>query len=184
MTGVLGELMGRECGLMGGKGGSMHLTDVDKGVMGSYAIIGAHLPIAWAPRGRAQYRGTEGSRCAFSAMAPPTSVHSTKRSPWPRSGNFRSYLCAKTISTWNTRRSRRGDAGKKSGRRSRLGLRARQDSHRRQRCRCGLSHSAGRHCAGPCGRGSVADRGADLSPHGHSRADPGKYRPPGKSKRG
>src|SRR6202041_1156920 len=44
MTGVLGELMGRECGLMGGKGGSMQLTDVDHGVMGSYAIVGAHLP--------------------------------------------------------------------------------------------------------------------------------------------
>jgi TPP-dependent pyruvate/acetoin dehydrogenase alpha subunit len=46
MSGVLGELMGRECGLLAGKGGSMHLTDVEKGVMGSYAIIGAHLPIA------------------------------------------------------------------------------------------------------------------------------------------
>src|ERR1700746_738061 len=41
MTGVLGELMGRECGLLGGKGRSMHLTDVGNGVMGSYAIIGA-----------------------------------------------------------------------------------------------------------------------------------------------
>src|SRR5678816_3980393 len=41
MTGVLGELMGRECGLLGGKGGSMHLTDVEKGAMGSYANIGA-----------------------------------------------------------------------------------------------------------------------------------------------
>ena len=46
MSGVLGELMGRECGLLGGKGGSMHLTDVSKGAMGSYAIIGAHLPVA------------------------------------------------------------------------------------------------------------------------------------------
>ena len=46
MAGVLGELMGRECGLLGGKGGSMHLTDVAKGAMGSYAIIGAHLPVA------------------------------------------------------------------------------------------------------------------------------------------
>ena len=34
MTGVLGELMGRQCGLLGGKGGSMHLTDVTKGAMG------------------------------------------------------------------------------------------------------------------------------------------------------
>src|ERR1039458_3076537 len=42
MEGVLGELMGRQCGLLGGKGGSMHLTDVTKGAMGSYAIIGAH----------------------------------------------------------------------------------------------------------------------------------------------
>jgi pyruvate dehydrogenase E1 component alpha subunit len=59
MTGVLGELMGRQCGLLGGKGGSMHLTDVARGVMGSYAIIGAHLPIAAGAAWSAQYRGTE-----------------------------------------------------------------------------------------------------------------------------
>ena len=58
MTGVLGELMGRQCGLLGGKGGSMHLTDVEHGVMGSYAIIGAHLPIAMGAAWSAQYRGT------------------------------------------------------------------------------------------------------------------------------
>src|SRR3989440_8435399 len=40
---VLGELMQRDNGLMRGKGGSMHLTSVEHGVMGSYAIIGAHL---------------------------------------------------------------------------------------------------------------------------------------------
>ena len=59
MSGVLGELMGRECGLLGGKGGSMHLTDVSKGAMGSYAIIGAHLPVAAGAAWSAQYRGTE-----------------------------------------------------------------------------------------------------------------------------
>jgi len=59
MAGVLGELMGRECGLLGGKGGSMHLTDVEKGAMGSYAIIGAHLPIAAGAAWSAQYRGTD-----------------------------------------------------------------------------------------------------------------------------
>ena len=58
MEGVLGELMGRECGLLGGKGGSMHLTDVEKGAMGSYAIIGAHLPIAAGAAWKAQYLKT------------------------------------------------------------------------------------------------------------------------------
>jgi TPP-dependent pyruvate/acetoin dehydrogenase alpha subunit len=56
---VLGELMGRQCGLLGGKGGSMHLTDVEHGAMGSYAIIGAHLPVAAGAAWSAQYRGTE-----------------------------------------------------------------------------------------------------------------------------
>ena len=31
---------------MGGKGGSMHITSVEHDMMGSYAIVGAHLPIA------------------------------------------------------------------------------------------------------------------------------------------
>ena len=46
MDGVLAELLGRQNGLMGGKGGSMHLSDVARGMMGSYAIIGAHLTLA------------------------------------------------------------------------------------------------------------------------------------------
>jgi pyruvate dehydrogenase E1 component alpha subunit len=56
MTGILGELMGRECGLLRGKGGSMHLTSVEHGVMGSYAIVGAHMPIAAGAALSAQYR--------------------------------------------------------------------------------------------------------------------------------
>jgi pyruvate dehydrogenase E1 component alpha subunit len=56
MTAILGELMGRECGLMRGKGGSMHLTSTEHGAMGSYAIIGAHLPIAAGAAWSAQYR--------------------------------------------------------------------------------------------------------------------------------
>jgi acetoin:2,6-dichlorophenolindophenol oxidoreductase subunit alpha len=54
---VLGELMGRDNGLMRGKGGSMHLTSVEHGVMGSFAIVGAHLPIACGAAWRAQYKG-------------------------------------------------------------------------------------------------------------------------------
>ena len=59
MTPVLAELLGRSNGRMAGNGGSMHLTSVEHGVMGSYAIIGAHLPIACGAAWSAQYRGTE-----------------------------------------------------------------------------------------------------------------------------
>ena len=63
---VLGELMSRDNGLMRGKGGSMHLTSVAHGVMGSYAIVGAHLPIACGAAWRAQYRGqSDVSVCFF-----------------------------------------------------------------------------------------------------------------------
>jgi len=62
---VLGELMGRDIGLLRGKGGSMHLTSVEHGVMGSYAIIGAHLPIACGAAWRAQYRGDKDVSVCF-----------------------------------------------------------------------------------------------------------------------
>src|ERR1700745_4082039 len=65
MEQVLGELMQRDNGLMRGKGGSMHLTSVDHGVMGSYAIIGAHLPIACGAAWRAQYKGEEDVAVCF-----------------------------------------------------------------------------------------------------------------------
>jgi acetoin:2,6-dichlorophenolindophenol oxidoreductase subunit alpha len=65
VTKVLGELMQRDIGLMRGKGGSMHLTSVEHGVMGSYAIIGAHLPIACGAAWRAQYKGQKDVSVCF-----------------------------------------------------------------------------------------------------------------------
>jgi acetoin:2,6-dichlorophenolindophenol oxidoreductase subunit alpha len=50
------ELFGRANGLMGGKGGSMHITSTEHHMMGSYAIVGAHLPIALGAAWSAQYR--------------------------------------------------------------------------------------------------------------------------------
>jgi len=52
------ELFGRANGLMGGKGGSMHITSVAHHMMGSYAIVGAHLPIALGAAWSAQHRGS------------------------------------------------------------------------------------------------------------------------------
>jgi TPP-dependent pyruvate/acetoin dehydrogenase alpha subunit len=62
---AMAELLGRENGILGGKGGSMHLTDAAKGMMGSYAIIGAHLCIANGAAWSAQMRGTDDVAVAF-----------------------------------------------------------------------------------------------------------------------
>lgn len=40
------ELFGREDGVCGGVGGSMHLTDIDKGLIGAFGIVGGGLPVA------------------------------------------------------------------------------------------------------------------------------------------
>ena len=40
------EILGRAEGCCGGKGGSMHLADPSRGLFGSYAIVGSHLPLA------------------------------------------------------------------------------------------------------------------------------------------
>jgi pyruvate dehydrogenase E1 component alpha subunit len=55
---AMAELLGRENGVLRGKGGSMHLTDVSRGMMGSYAIIGAHMCVANGAAWSAQMRGT------------------------------------------------------------------------------------------------------------------------------
>jgi acetoin:2,6-dichlorophenolindophenol oxidoreductase subunit alpha len=58
MTPVMAELLGRENGLMHGKGGSMHLLDVSRGILGAYAIVGAQLVVANGAAWSAKYRGT------------------------------------------------------------------------------------------------------------------------------
>jgi TPP-dependent pyruvate/acetoin dehydrogenase alpha subunit len=40
------ELFGRATGVCGGLGGSMHLTDIDHGLIGAFGIVGAGLPVA------------------------------------------------------------------------------------------------------------------------------------------
>ena len=43
---IMAELYGKATGVSGGRGGSMHLYDVNKGFLGGYAIVTAHLPLA------------------------------------------------------------------------------------------------------------------------------------------
>jgi acetoin:2,6-dichlorophenolindophenol oxidoreductase subunit alpha len=61
----IAELMSRATGLNGAKGGSMHLTLASANMLGSYAIVGAHLPIACGAAWSAKLRGTEQVAVAF-----------------------------------------------------------------------------------------------------------------------
>ena len=46
MQAAFAELFGRATGLCGGLGGSMHFTDVRRGLLGAFGIVGAGLPVA------------------------------------------------------------------------------------------------------------------------------------------
>jgi pyruvate dehydrogenase E1 component alpha subunit len=61
----LAELMSRSTGLCQAKGGSMHLTSAEHGMLGSYAIVGAHLPIACGAAWSAKMRGSRQVAVAF-----------------------------------------------------------------------------------------------------------------------
>ncbi|NUQ97483.1 MAG: thiamine pyrophosphate-dependent dehydrogenase E1 component subunit alpha [Streptomyces sp.] len=61
----LAELMQRATGLCRAKGGSMHLTKADAFMLGSYAIVGAHLPMAVGAAWSARLRGTGQLAVAF-----------------------------------------------------------------------------------------------------------------------
>lgn len=52
------ELFGREAGMCKGRGGSMHFTDVSRGLIGAFAIVGAGLPVALGAAMSAKFRRT------------------------------------------------------------------------------------------------------------------------------
>jgi acetoin:2,6-dichlorophenolindophenol oxidoreductase subunit alpha len=61
----LAELMSKSTGLCKAKGGSMHLTKASAGMLGSYAIVGAHLPMAAGAAWSAKLRGSGQVAVAF-----------------------------------------------------------------------------------------------------------------------
>ena len=56
---MMAEIMGRSTGQCGGKGGSMHIADFSKGMLGANAIVGASIPLAVGAALTAKYKGIE-----------------------------------------------------------------------------------------------------------------------------
>lgn len=56
---VMAEMLGKATGVSRGKGGSMHLVNVEQKFWGGYAIVGGHLPLATGIALAEQYRETD-----------------------------------------------------------------------------------------------------------------------------
>ena len=56
---MMAELYGKKTGYCKGKGGSMHIADVDRGILGANGIVGAGIPIAAGAALSAKMRGTD-----------------------------------------------------------------------------------------------------------------------------
>jgi TPP-dependent pyruvate/acetoin dehydrogenase alpha subunit len=71
---MMAELYGKKTGYNRGKGGSMHIADVQIGILGANAIVGAGIPIAGGAALSARLRGTDQvALCFFGDGATNTS---------------------------------------------------------------------------------------------------------------
>ena len=62
---VMGELLGRANGTAGGKGGSMHLFDLERRFYGGHGIVAAQVPLGAGLAFAKKYRGEEGAVMVF-----------------------------------------------------------------------------------------------------------------------
>ncbi len=79
---MFAELFGRSTGYCGGKGGSMHIADLDIGILGANGIVGGGPPISVGAAFAAQYRGTDDVSVCFSGDG------STNEGTWHEALNF------------------------------------------------------------------------------------------------
>lgn len=56
---IMAEMLGKTTGVSKGKGGSMHLADVNRRFWGGYAVVGGHLPLATGIALAEQYKETD-----------------------------------------------------------------------------------------------------------------------------
>jgi TPP-dependent pyruvate/acetoin dehydrogenase alpha subunit len=62
---MMAELYGKATGCSKGKGGSFHMGDLDRGVLGTNGVVGAGLPLACGPALVAKVKGTNNISASF-----------------------------------------------------------------------------------------------------------------------
>ncbi len=65
LNGMMAELYGKETGLCKGKGGSMHIADLHKGMLGANGIVGGGFPLACGSALTAKYKKTNAVSVCF-----------------------------------------------------------------------------------------------------------------------
>lgn len=65
VSGMMAELFGRASGTCGGKGGSMHIADLDRGMLGANGIVGAGIPLTAGAALTAKTKKTGGVAVGF-----------------------------------------------------------------------------------------------------------------------
>ena len=56
---MMAELLGKATGTNKGKGGTMHIADIDKGMLGANGVVGSNIPVATGVALSAKVRGTK-----------------------------------------------------------------------------------------------------------------------------
>lgn len=96
---MMAELFGRETGYCKGKGGSMHIADVEKGNLGANGIVGGGLPLAVGAALTSKMKKKIMLSFASLAMVLLTKEASMNRSTLQRFGIYRLCLFVKITST-------------------------------------------------------------------------------------
>ncbi|MDM5338631.1 thiamine pyrophosphate-dependent dehydrogenase E1 component subunit alpha [Fictibacillus enclensis] len=65
LNGMMAEIYGKVTGLCKGKGGSMHIADFDKGMLGANGIVGGGFPLACGAALTAKYKKTNNVSVCF-----------------------------------------------------------------------------------------------------------------------
>ncbi len=63
--GMMAEIYGKKTGVCQGKGGSMHIADLEKGMLGANGIVGAGAPLAAGAALAAKLKGSDAAAVAF-----------------------------------------------------------------------------------------------------------------------
>ena len=86
---MMAELLAKETGVCRGRGGSMHMADLNVGSLGANGVVSGGLPLSVGAGLSIRLRDSGRSASASLGMALPTRAPSTRASIWRPSGSCR-----------------------------------------------------------------------------------------------